>query len=137
MNSPADFEPHHCGISVPDLKSSIGWYCSMLGFAVSRYIEIEGAKIVFLRHGDFFIELFEVSGASGMPDNRRYPGLDIRTHGTKHVAFKVKDLTKFMGTLKQRGVDVAMDVFSVQDIKAAFIRDNAGVLLEFVEENWT
>jgi len=130
-----DLKPHHCGISVPDLEAAIAWYRDMLGFSLKTRITLEavGAKIGFMRHGDFQIELFEVPGASPLPDDRRYPNRDLLTHGTKHIAFKVENLKGVVDILKQRGVDIAMDVTKMPDGKVAFIRDNAGTLIELLE----
>jgi methylmalonyl-CoA/ethylmalonyl-CoA epimerase len=134
-NHAFNLKPHHCGISVPDLESAIAWYRDMLGFSVKSRITLEkvGAKIGFLQHGDFHIELFEVPGANPLPDDRRYPDIDLRTHGTKHMAFMVQSLKKVVDTLKKRGVDIAMDVTNMPDGKVSFIRDNAGILIELIE----
>jgi methylmalonyl-CoA/ethylmalonyl-CoA epimerase len=137
-NSKADafgLKPHHCGISVPDLEASIIWYHDMLGFSLEQrgFIESANAKIAFIKNGDFSIELFEVAGAESMPVSRRYPNQDIATHGTKHIAFEVQDIRKLIDTLKQKGVEVAMDIFKMENTLAAFIRDNSGVLIEFIE----
>ena len=130
-----ELRPHHCGISVPDLETSITWYGDMLGFSVEKRLTLDvvPAKIAFMKHGDFRIELFEVAGAAPMPEDRRYPNQDIATHGTKHIAYEVQDLRKLMDTLKQKGVDVAMDVFVMEDTLGAFIRDNSGILIELIE----
>ena len=45
------------------------------------------------------------------------PNLDIRTHGTKHVAYLVQDLDTLMADLKTKDVDIAMDVFPMQGDK--------------------
>ena len=128
-----ELRPHHCGISVPNLEASIAWYRDMLGFSV----EIRGtnekahAEVAFIKHGDFCIELFEVAGAAPMPQSRRHPDTDIVTHGTKHIAFEVQDIRRLMDTLKQRDVDVVWE-----RPLSAYIRDNSGVLLEFVQKGW-
>lgn len=127
--------PHHCGISVPDLEASIAWYRDMLGFSVEKRLTVDAisAKIAFMKHGDFSIELFQIEGAAPLPENRRYPDRDICTHGTKHIAFAVEDVPKFVDALKKRGVDIAMDVNMMENKPMAFIRDNAGNLIEIVE----
>jgi methylmalonyl-CoA/ethylmalonyl-CoA epimerase len=127
--------PHHCGISVPDLEASIAWYRDMLGFSVVKRLTLDTvpAKIAFIRHGDFLIELFEIAGATPLPEDRRYPDRDICTHGTKHIAFAAEDVHKFVDSLKKRGVDIAMDVNMVENKAMAFIRDNAGNLIEINE----
>ncbi len=128
-------KPLHVGISVPDMDASIAWYQQMLEFRLvsDKYFDQLPARIVFLTHGDFSIELFEVPGAAPLPADRRTPNLDIRTHGTKHVAYAVEDLPGLMASLKSKGVDVAMDIFPMEGDLVAFIRDNSGNLLELIQ----
>jgi len=130
-------KPLHVGISVPDMGASIAWYEQMLGFRLvsDKYFEQLPARIVFLEQGGFSIELFEVPGAAPLPDDRRIPSLDIRTHGTKHAAYAVEDLAGLMEKLKSKGVDVAMDIFPMEGDLVAFIRDNAGNLLELIQQH--
>ena len=137
-NSKAEYfkiKPHHCGISVPDLEASVDWYRDMLGFTVEKRLTLDAvpAKIAFIKRGDFLIELFEIKDASPLPEDRRHPDRDICTHGTKHIAFAVDDVPAFIDSLKKRGVDIAMDVNMMGDKAMAFIRDNAGNLIEITE----
>ena len=138
MKEPIDIKlkPHHLGISVADLEASIAWYCEKLDFKVVNRLTLDAipAKIAFLRHGDFAVELFEVPGASPLPDDRRHPDQDVRTHGTKHIALAVQDTKKVIEVLKERGVDIALDVRVVDQTKIAFIRDNTGNLIEIFEQ---
>ena len=129
-------KPLHVGISVPDVSASIAWYADMLGFRLvsDKYFEQLPARIAFMEQGDFSIELFEVEGAAPLPADRRVPNLDIRTHGTKHIAYAVKDLEALMEMLKSKGVDVAMDLFPMEDDWVAFIRDNTGNLIELIQQ---
>jgi methylmalonyl-CoA/ethylmalonyl-CoA epimerase len=128
-------KPLHQGISVSDMEASIVWYQNMLGFKLvsDKFIPQLSARIAFIEHGGFSIELFEVKGAATLPEDRRIPNLDIRTHGTKHVAYAVADVSKLMADLKAKGVDVAMDVFLMEGDLVAFIRDNTGNLIEFIQ----
>lgn len=134
---PPLIKPLHLGVSVPDLDAAVEWYREMLGFELlsDRYFDQLPARIVFMRHADFRLELFEVEGAAPLPKERRTPNLDIRTHGNKHIAYGVRDLKAFMATLKAKGVDVAMDLFPMEDDLVAFIRDNSGNLIELIQEN--
>ena len=131
-----DLKPHHLGISVVDLEASIAWYCEKLDFKVVNRLTLDAipAKIAFLQHGDFAVELFEVPGASPLPEDRRYPDRDLRTHGTKHIAFAVKDLNKVADTLKKGGVDFAKEVTEIDQTPMAFIRDNSGNLIELIQQ---
>jgi methylmalonyl-CoA/ethylmalonyl-CoA epimerase len=126
--------PHHIGLSVPDLEASVKWYQEKLGFNVEKRQVIEQipAKIAFLVNGDFRVELFEVAGAVRLPEERRFPDRDLKTHGTKHLALGVKDVRQAMEILKSRGVDVAMES-AVEGKPMAFIRDNSGNLIEINE----
>jgi len=129
------FKPHHLGISVPDLEASIKWYKEMLGFSLEKRMEIKelNAKIAFLYNDNFRIELFEVTGAESLQEARRHPDLDLKTHGIKHLAYEVENVSVFIGELKKRGVDIAMDVNKMENKEMAFIRDNSGNLIEIVE----
>jgi methylmalonyl-CoA/ethylmalonyl-CoA epimerase len=129
------FKPHHLGISVPDLEASVKWYENMLGFKLEKSMDVEPlkAKIAFLTNGSFRIEIFQVSGAKPLPPDRRQPNTDIGTHGVKHLAYEVKNVTAFMNELKKKGVDVAMDVSKMENKEMAFIRDNSGNLIEILE----
>lgn len=131
----AEFTFHHGGVSVPSLDSAIAWYGRVLGFDVEKRFWIEAARshTAMLRKGPLRFELFEVEGAAPLPDDRRHPPSDLKTHGTKHLAFRVDDLEAFLAEMEGKQVDVAF-VVREQFGKGCFIRDCAGNLIEFVEE---
>src|SRR5208283_6119419 len=80
---PFELKYHHAGVSVPDLESAIEWYKAMLGFDLERRDTLPHAQanVAFLRRDDLRIELFEVTGAAPLPQDRRSPDQDLRTHG--------------------------------------------------------
>lgn len=131
----AEFTFHHGGVSVPSLDAAIEWYGRVLGFDVEKRFWIEAARshTAMLRKGPLRFELFEVEGAAPLPDDRRHPPSDLKTHGTKHLAFRVDDLEAFLAEMEGKQVDVAF-VVREQFGKGCFIRDCAGNLIEFVEE---
>lgn len=131
---PADIKPHHVGVSVPDLDQSIDWYGRMLGFTLDMrtFIDIIPAHVAFLRRGDFRIELFQVEGAAALPPDRREPNLDVRTHGTKHVCYGVADVRALVAALRAKGADIVFEKV-IQGTAMAFLRDNAGNLIELIE----
>ena len=89
--------------------------------------------MALIRNGDFVLELFCIPGAAALPEERRHPATDLRTHGIKHVAYAVRDIRALMEHLKAKGVDVVWDVVLHDDTLCAFVRDNSGNLVEFVE----
>jgi methylmalonyl-CoA/ethylmalonyl-CoA epimerase len=126
--------PHHFGISVPDLDAAIDWYSRMLGFQLESQLTIDKipARIAFVRRDSYRIELFEVAGAAPLPDERRVPNLDLRTHGNKHMCFEVPDVPKAVAALREAGADIAFEV-TVDGNPTAFIRDVCGNLIELLE----
>ena len=135
-----ELKHHHGGISVPDLEASIEWFARVLEFEVENRFEIPPipAKVAMLRRGNLRVELFEVPGAQALPEERRQPNTDLRTHGNKHLAFAVKDADATAEVLKARGADIVF-VGHFDFGANVFIRDNAGNVLEFVQapEMWS
>jgi catechol 2,3-dioxygenase-like lactoylglutathione lyase family enzyme len=136
MANTLNFTFHHGGVSVPSLEAAIEWYGRALGFEVEKRFRIEPAKAnaAMIRKGPLRMELFQVEGAAPLPEDRRMPIPDLKTHGNKHVAFRVDDLDDFLVEMEGRGVDIA---FVVREAfgSGCFIRDCAGNLIEFVTES--
>jgi methylmalonyl-CoA/ethylmalonyl-CoA epimerase len=129
------FWHHHGGVSVPDLDAAIAWWQSVLGFDVVKRFPIPAipAEVAMLRNGPLHIELFQVPGAKPLPEERRMPDTDVKTHGNKHVSFAVDSVREFAAVLRQRGADIVW-VREMPHGSNIFIRDNVGNLIEFVEE---
>jgi catechol 2,3-dioxygenase-like lactoylglutathione lyase family enzyme len=127
--------PDHAGISVADLQASIAWYRDMMGFELLRELEIPDGHghVALVKNGAFILELFCVPGAKPLPDERRHPATDLLTHGLKHVAYATPDIDSLMRELKAKGVDVVWDIVVHDGDRCAFVRDNSGNLVEFVE----
>lgn len=136
MPDPLDsLRPDHAGISVADLEASIAWYGEMLGFSVDRIVDIpeDTGRLALIRKGDFLLELFCIEGTAALPEERRHPTTDLRTQGMKHVAYAVADIYTLMERLKARGVDVVWDIVEHDGSLCAFVRDNSGNIVEFVQ----
>ncbi len=135
MSKALQFWHHHGALSVPDLEAAITWWRHVLEFDVVKRFPIPAipAQVAILRNGPLHIELFEVPLAKPLPDERRQPDLDVHTHGNKHVSFAVQDVKPFAEELRKRGADIVW-VRVMPHGSNIFIRDNAGNLIEFVEE---
>jgi catechol 2,3-dioxygenase-like lactoylglutathione lyase family enzyme len=127
--------PDHAGISVADLQASIAWYHDMLGFELLRQVEIPDGhgQVALIKNGGFVLELFCVPGAQPLPEERRHPATDLMTHGVKHVAYATPDIDALMTDLKAKGVTVVWDIMVHDGDRCAFVLDNTGNLVEFVE----
>ena len=136
-----DIAWNHVALSVPNIEESIAWYERMLGFKGT----VRGGRptpnarqiVADLRRGDITIELFQVAGAAPLPDSRKNPSEDFRTHGVKHFGFEVKNLPAVLAELKAKGVRIAFDMRDAPTERFAFISDNAGNAIELIEHKTT
>lgn len=131
-----ELKHHHGGVSVPDLEASINWHRDVLGFEVEQRFEIPkaNAKVAMIRRGPLRMELFEVAGAKELPEDRRVPDRDLKTHGNKHVCFAIQSVDDVEKEFRAKGVDIVF-VGRFKELRPnIFIRDNFGNLIEFIEQ---
>jgi metallo-beta-lactamase class B len=131
-----DLAWNHVALSVPNIAESIAWYEKMLGFkgTVRGGANPNARQLVAdLRRGDITIELFQLADAAPLPESRKNPSEDFRTHGLKHVGFEVKNLPAVLAELKAKGVKMAFDMRDTPTESFAFISDNAGNAIELIE----
>lgn len=132
----SNIKPLHVGISVYNMEESIEWYKRNLGFQTvsDNYYEFLQARIVFIKSGDFEIELFKYKEPKELPEDRKLPNSDLQTIGTKHVAFSTDNMLALLDKFKVNGVDIVMESV-MEGSSMCFVRDNSGVLIEFIEKN--
>lgn len=126
----------HVGVSVGNMEESLAWYKKNLDFELVKddYVPPLGARICFIRNGDFEIELFRYDSPKPIPEDRLVPNTDLQTIGTKHVAFEVPDMKALKEKFVANGVDIAHEVI-MEGNNVMFVRDNSGVLIEFIQNN--
>lgn len=126
---------NHCAISVPSLEESITWYEEKFGFTVIDQSEIPGinVKVAHMQGVGFILEIFEADGADPLPEARRFPNRDLKTHGHKHFSLGVRNAREAAQELSAMGVEIAM-VAEVDGTYGVFIRDNSGNLIEIFQE---
>jgi len=90
-------------------------------------------QVADLRRGNITIELFQVADAAPLPESRKNPSEDFRTHGVKHFGFEVKNLPGVLAELKAKGVKMAFEMRDNPGTAFAFISDNAGNAIELIE----
>jgi len=130
-----EFWHHHGAVSVPDLDKAISWWDQVLGFKLERRNEIVTVpcQYAIVKNGNLRIEIFEVPGARAPTENRSLPDEDLKTWGNKHISFAVVDVPSFAEELRRRGANVIwVKVFAFG--ANIFITDNAGNLIEFVQQ---
>lgn len=126
----------HVGISVKNMEEALDWYKRNLDFELVKddYVPPLGARICFIRNGDFEIELFQYDDPKPIPEDRLKPNSDLQTVGTKHVAFEVPDMKALKEKFLANGVDIAHEVM-MEGNNVMFVRDCSGVLIEFIQNN--
>ena len=129
-----DIAWNHVAVSVPDIAESIAWYEKMLGFKeLRRGGQPTGQQTASIRRGNITIELFQLPNAAPLPESRKNPSEDFRTHGVKHFGFEVKNLPAVLAELKAKGVKMAFEMRDNPTTAFAFISDNAGNAIELIE----
>ena len=130
-----DIEWNHVALSVPKIAESIAWYERMLGFKGTVRPGQPGARqqVADLRRGNITIELFQLTDAAPLPESRKNPSEDFRTHGVKHFGFEVKNLPAVLAELKAKGVKMAFEMRVTPTEDFAFIIDNTGNAIELIE----
>lgn len=130
-----DLAWNHVALSVPNIVETMAWYERMLGFNGTVRPGQPGARqqVADLRRGNITIELFQLADAAPLPESRKNPSEDFRTHGVKHFGFEVKNLPAVLAELKAKGVKMAFDMRVTPTEDFAFISDNAGNAIELIE----
>lgn len=130
--------PLHQGITVPDVDAAAKWYQDVFQFEIVKdeYAAALNCRIIFLRSGHFELELFQYLGpdAKPLPAERTIPNEDIKTCGTKHVAYQVDSMAQMVAHLRKKRVDIAAGPFPMNQDLVCFIRDNSGTLIELIEK---
>jgi len=82
----------HVGLNCNDIDVTIRFYTGLFGFEVARTVPLGDDRIVFLRNGDAYLELFSAA-AAGLPAEQDGP----RQTGTvRHLAFATDDVDAFL-----------------------------------------
>jgi methylmalonyl-CoA/ethylmalonyl-CoA epimerase len=125
---------HHVAISVPNAEESAAWYQKMFGFeVVTRMNQSAEMKVVHIKRGNCYIEIFQIAGAKTLPDYRRDPSADLHVHGNVHFAFQVSNVASVIKELEAKGADIAMRPVDTPGVAFAFVRDNSGNCFELIE----
>jgi lactoylglutathione lyase len=118
----------HTCLNVSNIDRSIGFYTEQLGLKLTgrREVKQNNAEIAFLKdESGAAIELTHWRDKKSLTDGDNFD----------HIAFGVDDVASAVERLRERGVEIAMEPFSLQDSSSriAFIRDPDGNWLELIE----
>jgi lactoylglutathione lyase len=128
----------HIGIIVNDMQKSVEFYTDVLGFSVSRKIDMKeaGLSAVFVERDGSKIELMKYRGKN-VP--KRSKGIEIEMGESSipindHITFSVDDIEATVADIKDKGVAFNLEPIQLEGgMKLAFFKDPGGVLIELVE----
>ncbi len=118
----------HTSITVKNMDESIRFYTEKLGLSLlgRREIKQNNAEIAFLAapNTDHRIEL------TWWRDKKDY----LEGDQLDHIAFGVEDLDQTVRRMREQGVEVAKEPYTLGSSRIAFIKDPNGIWLELIEQ---
>jgi len=130
----------HIGILTNDLQKSVEFYTDVLGFSVSRKIEMAeaGLSAVFVEKDGGRIGLMNYKGKK-IPKRSDIAKIKLGESSipiNDHLTFSVDDIEATTTELKEKGVVFNLEPIQVEGgIKVAMFKDPEGVLIELVEHH--
>jgi glyoxylase I family protein len=120
----------HMGLNCRDMEATEAFYRDHFGFCRVRAIPLGADRIVFLKAGEVYLELFNAKGDSPEPP---YSNDGPQYAGFRHISFTVEDVD---ATLKSIGgaAEVTLGPLAFDDFipgwKSAWIKDPDGRIVE-------
>jgi len=130
------FTTAHIALSVANINKSVSFYRKIFRLKCREKFHIKsiGLKIAIVGNNKIALELFEFKQHKALPKYRKTLDSDLRTIGTKHVAFGVADIRSVYNRLKRAKVRFATDIRVFENgLKYFFIKDPDGALIEITE----
>lgn len=123
----------HMGITCRDMAAIERFYTKHFGFKRARVVPLGDTQIVFIKNGNMYLELFQASEDSPLPD----PSADgYPFHGWRHLAFEVDDVD---AKIAEMGDDANISLgpadFSdfIPGWKGAWLKDPEGNIVEIAQ----
>jgi glyoxylase I family protein len=120
----------HVGLNCTDQKTTEEFYTRYFGFARARVVDLGETRIVFLRQGDVYLELFQAGTEPADPAYHDGPAAPGRM---RHLAFQTDDVDAFLATFGEAG-EVTLGPLDFDDFicgwRTVWVRDPDGVIVE-------
>ncbi|WIM92815.1 VOC family protein [Actinoplanes oblitus] len=136
MSEVAPVRWSHVGLNCRDIAATEEFYRRRFGFRRARVIETGDGRVIFLRAGDVYLELFEAPGVAAhdaVADGPGQPGL------IRHLAFQVTDLDGWLAGAGDQLV-ITLGPLRFDEVipgwRTVWVRDPDGVIVE-VSQGYT
>ncbi|GHD81784.1 VOC family protein [Streptomyces goshikiensis] len=120
----------HVGLNCTDQKTTEDFYTRYFGFTRARVVDLGESRIVFLRKGDAYLELFAADTApagAAHEDGPQAPGR------MRHLAFQTDSVDAFLASLGD-AAEVTLGPLDFDDFicgwRTVWVRDPDGVIVE-------
>ncbi len=129
---PAELRWSHVGLNCRDLDRTENFYRTWFGFERARVVELGAVRIVFLRKGSAYLELFssDEQAVTSAGDGPRNPG------AIRHLAFQTEQFDAFINRI-DRDIPVLLGPLRFDDVipgwRTVWISDPDGVVVEVSE----
>ncbi|RHW42060.1 glyoxalase/bleomycin resistance/dioxygenase family protein [Neobacillus notoginsengisoli] len=114
------FKFHHYAIEAANIKEVLDFYQNVMGFRVENKVHFDGKKVLFLKLGDFRLELVEDEAAEGA--------------GNMHLCFEIDRLHQAMQRMEAAGLSTMEGPYELENgWRTVFYTGPAGETLELLE----
>lgn len=119
----------HVGLNCRDLDATESFYRTWFGYRRARLVPLGADRIVFLRNGDSYLELF---GSAEPPADPPHADGPQRPGTIRHLAFQVDDLDAFLA--RAGSLPVSLGPLEFEDFipgwRTVWLIDPDGVVVE-------
>ena len=123
----------HAALNCRDLDATEQFYRRHFGFTRSNEFKVDTTRIVFIRLGDEYLELFATPESAAEPRGRAEADGSARVGTVRHLAFQVDDVDAFLAGF---GPDAEVSLGPldfhafIPGWRSVWIRDPDGVVVE-------
>jgi glyoxylase I family protein len=121
----------HVALNCADLRATERFYADLFGFERARVVPSEDGDVIFLRHGDAYLELFDTAGEN--PAARPEQDGPHSPAALRHIAFQVDDVDAFLAGAGDRA-EVTLGPLDFGEVipnwRTVWVRDPDGVVVE-------
>ncbi|MFI0421849.1 VOC family protein [Spongiactinospora sp. 9N601] len=126
-----DLRWSHAALNCRDIDATAEFYCRWFGFVRAAAFPVGDTKIVFLRKGDAYLELFQA--AEGPADDAARGDGPVRAGTLRHIALRTDDIDRVLARMgPQAQVSLGPLCFDefVPGWRSVWVKDPDGTVVE-------
>jgi glyoxylase I family protein len=120
----------HVGLNCVDQRKTEEFYARWFGFRRARVVEADGDRVIFLRSGDVYLELFSTAADPAFRPRDAGPECP---GAARHIAFQVADVDAFLAQADGQ-LPISLGPLSFDAVipgwKTVWVTDPDGIVVE-------